>query len=223
MAGGASSLRRHLVPAFVTSIGHLLRSRALISFSARVQWGREIRFGRGTVVKAFAVVQSSGGMVSFGADCAISSFVHVSTGAGDVIAGDGVRIAPNCTLVGGTKAVHARGVMIKDQPEAAVRGIRIGNDVLIGAGSVILPGTRIERGAVIGAGSVVSGAVPEYAIVAGAPAQVIGRLVDDTEAELLVIGTHAREGVKGILLGNTSERLLHAVATDVLTMHGNKI
>ena len=56
----------------------------------------------------------------------------------------------------------------------------------------------------------------------GQPAQVIGRLVDDTEAELLVIGTHAREGVKGILLGNTSERLLHAVATDVLTMHGNQ-
>ncbi len=54
----------------------------------------------------------------------------------------------------------------------------------------------------------------------GQPAQVIGRLVDDTEAELLVIGTHAREGVKGLLLGNTSERLLHAVATDVLTMHG---
>jgi acetyltransferase-like isoleucine patch superfamily enzyme len=46
--------------------------------------------------------------------------------------------------------------------------------VLIGAGVVILPGTRIERGAVIGAGSVVSGSVPEYAIVAGAPARVIG-------------------------------------------------
>ncbi len=55
----------------------------------------------------------------------------------------------------------------------------------------------------------------------GQPTQVIGRLVEDTEAELLIIGTHAREGLKGILLGNTSERLLHAVATDVLTVHGN--
>jgi acetyltransferase-like isoleucine patch superfamily enzyme len=83
--------------------------------------------------------------VRFGRQCAISSFVHISTGAGDVVAGDFVRIAPNCTLVGGTKEVHARGVLIKDQPEAEARGLWIGDDVLIGAGVVILPGTRIER------------------------------------------------------------------------------
>lgn len=175
MAPAISSLRRHLVPGFVVSLYHGLRSRALVSLAARVQWGAEISLGRGTVVKAFAVVQSSGGAVRFGRQCAISSFVHVSTGAGDVIAGDFVRIAPNCTLVGGTKEIHARSVLIKDQPEAAARGIVIGDDVLIGAGSVILPGTRIGRGAVIGAGSVVSGTVPEYAIVAGAPARVIGQ------------------------------------------------
>jgi acetyltransferase-like isoleucine patch superfamily enzyme len=174
VAGGSPNLRRHLVPGFVVCAYHWLRSRVLISRAARVQWGREIEFGRGTVVKAFAVIQSSGGRVRFGRQCAISSFVHISTGAADVVAGDFVRIAPSCTLVGGTKEVHARGVLIKDQPEAEARGLWIGDDVLIGAGAVILPGTRIERGAVIGAGSVVSGHVPEYAIVAGAPAKVIG-------------------------------------------------
>lgn len=175
MAAGSRNLRRHLVPGFAVCAYHLLRSRALISLSARVQWGAEISFGRGTVVKAFAVIQSSGGRVRFGRQCAVSSFVHVSTGAGDVVAGDYVRIAPNCTLVGGTKTFRARGTLIKDQPEAEARGLWIGDDVLIGAGCVILPGTRIERGAVIGAGSVVSGTVPEYAVVAGAPARVIGR------------------------------------------------
>lgn len=167
-------LRRHLMPAPLVTLRHFLRSRALVSASAKVQWGPEISFGRGTVVKPYAVIQSSGGAVRFGRDCAVSSFVHVSTGAGDVIAGDYVRIAPNCTLVGGTKEVHARDVLIKDQPESESRGIRIADDVLIGAGAVILPGTRIERGAVVGAGSVVSGVVPEYAIVAGTPAVAIG-------------------------------------------------
>jgi acetyltransferase-like isoleucine patch superfamily enzyme len=175
VAGGRPNLRRHLVPGFVTSLYHFLRHRALISLSARVQWGREITLGRGTVVKSFAVIQSSGGAVRFGRQCAISSFVHISTGAGDVLAGDCVRIAPNCTLVGGTKEVRARDVLIKDQPEAEPRGLWIGDDVLIGAGVVVLPGTRIERGAVIGAGSVVSGTIPEYAIVAGSPARVIGQ------------------------------------------------
>jgi acetyltransferase-like isoleucine patch superfamily enzyme len=174
MASRVPTFRRHLVPGLVVSLYHWVRSRALVSLSARVQFGREISLGRGTVVKAFAIVQSSGGRVSFGRQCAISSFVHVSTGSGDVIAGDFVRIAPNCTLVGVTKEVRDRNLPIKDQPESQARGIWIGDDVLIGAGSVVLPGSRIERGAVVGAGSVVTGVVPEYAIVLGAPARVVG-------------------------------------------------
>lgn len=173
MSTRVPTFRRHLVPGFIVTLCHWLRNRALVSLSARVQYGREISLGRGTVVKAFAVVQSSGGRVSFGRHCAISSFVHVSTGSADVIAGDFVRIAPNCTIVGVTKEVHSRQVLIKDQPESEARGIWIGDDVLIGAGSVVLPGSRIGQGAVVGAGSVVTGVVPDYAIVAGVPARVI--------------------------------------------------
>ena len=174
MAGLRRRLQRHILPPFFVSAWHYFRSRALVSPHARVQYGAEISFGSGTVVKPYAIVQSSGGKVSFGRDCAISSFVHVSTGAGDVIAGDFVRIAPNCTLVGGTKEVHSKEVLIKDQPECEARGISIADDVLIGAGVIILPGARLGRGAVIGAGSVVSGSIPAYAIAAGTPATVIG-------------------------------------------------
>lgn len=168
-------MQRHLVPAIVVASYHYLKTRALVSPAARVQWGRTISFGRGSVVKAFAVVQSSGGDVRFGRRCAISSFVHVSTGMGDIVAGDSVRIAPNCTLVGGSKQVHARDIPIHDQPESEQRGIEIGDDVLIGAGAVILPGSKLERGVVVGAGSVVSGVIPEYSIVAGVPATIIGQ------------------------------------------------
>jgi universal stress protein E len=52
----------------------------------------------------------------------------------------------------------------------------------------------------------------------GHTAPVLARLVEDSEAALLVVGTHAREGVKGVLLGNTSERILHAVDCDVVTV-----
>jgi acetyltransferase-like isoleucine patch superfamily enzyme len=174
MATRATSLRRHLIPGFMATLYHWWRSRAMVSLSAWVQYGPEISLGPGTVVKAFAVVQTGGGRVVFGRQCAISSFVHISTGSGDFIAGDYVRIAPNCTLVGVTKEIHARDVLIKDQPESEKQGVIIGDDVLIGAGAVVLPGSRIERGAVIGAGAVVSGVVPEYAIVTGMPARVVG-------------------------------------------------
>ena len=170
----SQKLRRYAVPSFVVSAYHFFRSRALISWSARVQFSKRITFGRRCVVKPFAVIQSSGGTVSFGLECAISSFDHFSTGEGDIVVGDHVRFAPNCTIVGGTKQVSDRNKLIVDQPEVRPNGIIIGDDVLIGAGSVILPASKIGRGTVVGAGSVVNGDIPEYAIVAGAPAKIIG-------------------------------------------------
>ena len=49
----------------------------------------------------------------------------------------------------------------------------IGDDVWMGARSVIIAGTRIGRGAIVAAGAVVTKDVPEYAICAGVPAKVI--------------------------------------------------
>lgn len=51
--------------------------------------------------------------------------------------------------------------------------VKIGNDVWIGSGSIILPGITINNGAIIGAGSVVTRDVPQNAIVAGNPAKII--------------------------------------------------
>ncbi|MBA4261159.1 MAG: acetyltransferase [Comamonadaceae bacterium] len=47
----------------------------------------------------------------------------------------------------------------------------IGHDTWIGHGVVIMPGVRIGHGAVVGSNSVVTRDVPDYAIVAGAPAK----------------------------------------------------
>jgi universal stress protein E len=64
--------------------------------------------------------------------------------------------------------------------------------------------------------------VPFRRLVAdeGHAVQVIGQLVEEDEAQLVVIGTHARAGIQGILLGNTSERVLHHVHADVITVPG---
>jgi universal stress protein E len=53
----------------------------------------------------------------------------------------------------------------------------------------------------------------------GRAEQVISTLAEELGAELVVVGTHARQGLKGIVLGNTSERLVHHLETDVLTVH----
>lgn len=49
----------------------------------------------------------------------------------------------------------------------------IGNDVWIGANTVILKGITIGNGAIIGAGSVVTKSIPPYAIAVGNPAKIL--------------------------------------------------
>jgi maltose O-acetyltransferase len=54
-----------------------------------------------------------------------------------------------------------------------IGNVAIGNNVFIGAGSIILPGVVIGSRVVIGAGSVVSRNVPDNSVAAGNPARVI--------------------------------------------------
>ena len=52
--------------------------------------------------------------------------------------------------------------------------VYIGENTFIGAGVVVLPGTHIGKSTIIGAGAVVKGNIPDYAIVVGNPAKIIG-------------------------------------------------
>jgi acetyltransferase-like isoleucine patch superfamily enzyme len=54
-------------------------------------------------------------------------------------------------------------------------GVKIGNDVWIGANAIILDGVKIGDGAVVGAGAVVTHDVSPYTIVGGVPAKVLKR------------------------------------------------
>lgn len=54
-----------------------------------------------------------------------------------------------------------------------MKPIHIGNDVWIGARSIIMDGVSIGDGAIVAAGSVVTKDVPPYAVVGGSPAKII--------------------------------------------------
>lgn len=56
--------------------------------------------------------------------------------------------------------------------------VSIGDNVFIGASSVVMPGVKIGNGAIIGAHAVVTHDVPENCVAVGNPAKVIGSTAD---------------------------------------------
>jgi len=53
----------------------------------------------------------------------------------------------------------------------------------------------------------------------GAPEDVISAVADELSADIVVIGTLAREGVLAAMRGNTSEKVLGKLSTDVMTLN----
>lgn len=173
MHGWLRSFERHLLPQFVSTVWILLRDRTLVSLSSRVQLSSRVRFGAGSAVKPFSIVQTSGGRVVFGRQCRISSFNHIGAGGADIIAGDHVRTGPHVAIIASSRQYRRRDQLVAEQGFRD-RGVTIGNDVFIGAHSTILDGARIGDGVVVGAGSVVTGTVEPYTVVMGAPARPVG-------------------------------------------------
>jgi acetyltransferase-like isoleucine patch superfamily enzyme len=57
---------------------------------------------------------------------------------------------------------------------AVIKKVTIGEDCWIGSRSQILPGVILGNGVVVGCGSIVTKSFPEFSIIAGNPAKVIG-------------------------------------------------
>ena len=83
--------------------------------------------------------------------------------------GDDVVLAPNVHIL-----AHDAS-MWNDTGYTRIAPVKIGSNVFIGAGTIIMPGVEIGRNCIIGAGSVVIKPIPENSVAAGNPARVIGK------------------------------------------------
>jgi len=138
--------------------------------------GSRIRIGAGTVIDAFVKFKPAGGTgdIEIGPGCVINSGCVLYTGHG-IRLGANVLLAANCTLAPTDHEFADPERPIRSQGFRPSRGgIVIGDDVWIGANSVVLDGARIGRGSVIGAASLVRGELPEFCVAVGVPARVHG-------------------------------------------------
>jgi acetyltransferase-like isoleucine patch superfamily enzyme len=103
--------------------------------------------------------------------------------SGGLRIGEGTQITSHVVIL--THSSHravrlaGRGYWGHPQPPGLVRrATEIGPWCFIGAHSVIAPGARLGRGVLVRAFSYVEGEVPDFAVVGGQPARVIGDVRD---------------------------------------------
>ncbi|KIR02080.1 Acetyltransferase [Lachnospiraceae bacterium TWA4] len=82
--------------------------------------------------------------------------------------------------------------------------VTIGDNVFIGAESVVLPGVSIGNNVIIGANSTVTKDIPDNSVVAGSPAKVISSLEDYLLKEKQQMESSPSYGEEYTLRGNVS-------------------
>ena len=102
---------------------------------------------------------------------------------------EGVQVTSHCSLLthSSHQSLRIAGARYWGDPDppAYRRGpTRIGAYSFIGAHSVVMPGSVIGRGCLVRAFSYVDGVVPDFAIVGGQPARVLGDTRQGDEAWL---------------------------------------
>lgn len=97
----------------------------------------------------------------------------------DIYVGDSVMFGPNVTVA---VAGHPIDPGLRRKVAQFNIPVRIGNNVWIGAGAVILPGVTISDNSVIGAGSIVTKDIPANVVAVGNPCRVL-REINDRDRE----------------------------------------
>lgn len=149
--------------------------------------------------------------IQLGSNVRIDCFCVLSAGHNEVILGDYVHCAVGCGIFGSAGVVIGNysglssGVKVfstsddysagyltnptvpKEFRKVTESKVVFEEHVIIGSGSIIMPGVVLERGVAVGALSFVNKRVPKYSIVAGNPLRKLGLRdsvrLDNLEAE----------------------------------------
>lgn len=164
------------------------RNSLLVQISPLAEIGKDVKTDNFVIL---------GDRCRVGEGCKIHHFVHIDE---DVVIGNRVKIQNNVMIPHGVTLedgvfVGPSVVFTNDKNPRSVAPdgrLKSGDDwtmtptlvkegASLGGGAVIVCGVTIGRWAMIGAGAVVTKDVPDYALVAGCPAKVIGKVNEKGE------------------------------------------
>lgn len=188
--GKAISLLRGIIR---THSKIFLEKKVILKSKNQIHFGKNLRLAEN--VKLDALSEDG---ICFGDNCSVGINTRIECTGSFSFLGKGFKCGNNCGLgtdsfygcaggielgddviVGNFVSMHSENHNCSDT-EIPIRlqgtthkGIKIGNNVWIGAKVTILDGVQIGNGCVIGAGSVVTKSFPDNSVIAGVPAKLI--------------------------------------------------
>jgi len=154
----------------------------LISDKASFYNPKKIIIGDNVRIDDFCVISAGEGGVQIG------SYIHIAVytcliGRETITLKDFCNISSRVSIYSSNDD-YSGAYMTNPMVDAQLTNVNhapvsIGKHVIIGSGSVILPGSIIEDGAAVGALSLISGSVPKSNIYAGVPARFIKKRMEE--------------------------------------------
>jgi acetyltransferase-like isoleucine patch superfamily enzyme len=144
------------------------------------QIGVRTRIGNFVLIRDYTVIGEScviGSYVDIEGDVRIGNFVSLQSGVyltRGVIVEDEVFCGPRVLTMNDKRMTYRRSALTFDR-----KAPRILRAARVGGGAMLCPGVTVGENAVVGAGSVVLHDVPDRAIVVGNPARVVGAVPPD--------------------------------------------
>jgi acetyltransferase-like isoleucine patch superfamily enzyme len=135
----------------------------------------KIMIGAFSVIDDFVKIKCVGGV----GDVIIGKYVYINSGTvlysgNGIDIGDNTLIGPNCSIISTNHEFKNKKKLIREQGFQGMKnGVKIEDDVWIGANVVILDGAVIRKGSVIGANSLVNSETEAYSINFGSPSRLV--------------------------------------------------
>ncbi len=147
-----------------------------ISEKASIYNPSNIKIGNNVRIDDFCLISAGEGGVEIG------SYVHIAAyssliGKGSIVLEDFSNISSRVSIYSSSDDYSGESLtnpMIPDEYKNVIsEDVRLGKHVIVGCGSIILPGVTLHNGVAVGALSLVDNDFEAFKICAGIPAKVI--------------------------------------------------
>lgn len=167
----------------IVQCGIKLSDKASFFGAERIQFADNVR------IDDFCVLSAGKGGIDIGRNVHIAVYTSL-IGAGRITIGDFANISSRVAIYSSNDdysgAFMTNPTVPAEFTNVTHAPVVIGRHVIIGSGSVVLPGVTIGEGAAVGALSLVNQDIEPFAIYAGVPARKIG----ERKRDLLELEQH---------------------------------